>query len=82
VDDPRTSLPVLSPYGRDTHLRDAAHALDLAVAKAVQIAKEYLTAALVEAVDLGIGHGHGPLNHFLGRQVENLSRAPLTRRRA
>jgi hydroxymethylpyrimidine/phosphomethylpyrimidine kinase len=40
------------------------------VKEAVGAAKAYLTAALQAAVDLGIGHGHGPLNHFLGRQVE------------
>jgi hydroxymethylpyrimidine/phosphomethylpyrimidine kinase len=36
------------------------------VHEAVRIAKEYLTAALRAAVDLHIGEGHGPLNHFLG----------------
>ncbi len=36
------------------------------VPEAVRIAKAYLTAALRAAVDLRIGHGHGPLNHFLG----------------
>ncbi len=40
------------------------------VSEAVRIAKAYLTAALQAAVDIGIGHGHGPLNHFLGREVE------------
>jgi hydroxymethylpyrimidine/phosphomethylpyrimidine kinase len=40
------------------------------VQEAVRIAKSYLTAALRAAVALQIGHGHGPLNHFLGRQVE------------
>ena len=39
------------------------------VPAAVRIAKEYLTAALRAAVDLHIGHGHGPLNHFLGQEV-------------
>jgi hydroxymethylpyrimidine/phosphomethylpyrimidine kinase len=39
------------------------------VPEAVRNAKEYLTAALRAAVDLQIGHGHGPLNHFLGGQV-------------
>lgn len=38
--------------------------------EAVRIAKAYLTAALEAAVDLEIGQGHGPLNHFLGRQVD------------
>ncbi len=41
-----------------------------AVREAVQDAKAYLTAALRAAVDLEVGHGHGPLNHFLGRGVE------------
>jgi hydroxymethylpyrimidine/phosphomethylpyrimidine kinase len=40
------------------------------VREAVRIAKAYLTAALRAAVDLHIGHGHGPLNHFLGQQVD------------
>lgn len=40
------------------------------VAQAVRIAKAYLTAALRAAVDLQIGHGHGPLNHFLGREID------------
>ena len=39
------------------------------VPEAVRIAKAYLTAALRAAVDLQIGHGHGPLNHFLGWEV-------------
>ena len=39
------------------------------VPEAVRIAKAYLTAALRAAVDLLIGHGHGPLNHFLGWEV-------------
>ncbi len=34
------------------------------VADAVQAAKEYLTATLRASVNLGIGHGHGPMNHF------------------
>lgn len=40
------------------------------VQQAVQAAKAYLTAALRAAVNLQIGHGHGPLNHFLGRGVD------------
>ena len=40
------------------------------VREAVRIAKVYLTAAIEAAVDMGVGHGHGPLNHFLGRAVE------------
>jgi hydroxymethylpyrimidine/phosphomethylpyrimidine kinase len=42
----------------------------LPVREAVRIAKAYLTAAIEAAVDMGIGHGHGPLNHFLGRAVQ------------
>lgn len=34
------------------------------VADAVQAAKEYLTATLRASVNLAIGHGHGPMNHF------------------
>ncbi|MFQ6100298.1 MAG: bifunctional hydroxymethylpyrimidine kinase/phosphomethylpyrimidine kinase [Anaerolineae bacterium] len=40
------------------------------VQEAVCVAKAYLTATLRAAVDLQIGHGHGPLNHFLGREVD------------
>jgi hydroxymethylpyrimidine/phosphomethylpyrimidine kinase len=40
------------------------------VGEAVQAAKAYLTAAVRAGVDLGVGHGHGPLNHFLGRTVD------------
>jgi hydroxymethylpyrimidine/phosphomethylpyrimidine kinase len=40
------------------------------VRDAVRIAKGYLTAAIEAAVDIGVGHGHGPLNHFLGRTVD------------
>ncbi len=34
------------------------------VGDAVQAAKEYLTATLRASVNLGIGHGHGPMDHF------------------
>lgn len=40
------------------------------VVEAVRIAKAYLTAALQAAKALHIGRGHGPLNHFLGWQVD------------
>ena len=40
------------------------------VRDAVRIAKAYLTAAIEAAVDMGVGRGHGPLNHFLGRKIE------------
>lgn len=40
------------------------------VQSAIGTAKAYLSATLRAAVDLGIGHGHGPLNHFLGREVD------------
>lgn len=33
------------------------------IKKAVHIAKAYLTAAIQSAVNLNIGHGHGPTNH-------------------
>ncbi len=36
------------------------------VAKAVGIAKDYLTQTLRASVGLEIGHGHGPMNHFSG----------------
>lgn len=35
--------------------------------EAVSIAKKYLTATLHASTNLQIGHGHGPLNHFLVR---------------
>jgi len=38
--------------------------------EAVRFAKAYLTAAIRAADEMGIGHGHGPLNHFLGREIE------------
>lgn len=41
-----------------------------AVRMAIDTAKAYLTAALRAAVDLHIGQGHGPLNHFLGQEVD------------
>jgi hydroxymethylpyrimidine/phosphomethylpyrimidine kinase len=31
---------------------------------AVGVAKEYVTGAIRAGVDLGVGHGHGPVNHF------------------
>ena len=34
------------------------------VREAIRISKDYLTAALQAAVDLDIGQGHGPLQHF------------------
>jgi len=40
-----------------------------AALEAVRIAKAYLLAAMRAAEGLHIGHGHGPLNHFLGREV-------------
>lgn len=38
--------------------------------EAVHSAKAYLTAAIRMADDMRVGHGHGPLNHFLGQMVE------------
>lgn len=39
------------------------------VQEAVQIAKAYVTAAIRAAMGWQIGHGHGPLDHFLGQVV-------------
>ena len=39
------------------------------VPEAVGAAKAYLNAVLRASVDLHLGQGHGPLNHFLGREV-------------
>ncbi|MFX1573801.1 MAG: bifunctional hydroxymethylpyrimidine kinase/phosphomethylpyrimidine kinase [Promethearchaeota archaeon] len=40
------------------------------IRKAVHIAKAYLTAAIKSAVDLNIGHGHGPTNHSQDSTVD------------
>jgi hydroxymethylpyrimidine/phosphomethylpyrimidine kinase len=40
------------------------------IAEAVRRAKAYLLAAMRAADDLGMGHGHGPLNHSLGQAVQ------------
>ena len=40
------------------------------VREAVQTAKLYLTATIRAAVDLEIGQGHGPLNHFPNQEVD------------
>ena len=40
------------------------------VEKAVHIAKAYLTRIIQNAQNLNIGHGYGPLNHFLSRELE------------
>ncbi len=37
--------------------------------EAIRTAKAYLFLALREAANLSLGRGHGPLNHFLGREV-------------
>ncbi|MEJ2279313.1 MAG: bifunctional hydroxymethylpyrimidine kinase/phosphomethylpyrimidine kinase [Candidatus Lokiarchaeota archaeon] len=37
---------------------------------AVKIAKEYLTETIKKADEMNIGAGHGPLNHFLGKNIE------------
>jgi len=39
------------------------------VREAVGAAKGYLTAALRAAVEMQIGRGHGPLNHFLDQEI-------------
>lgn len=41
----------------------------LPVREAVGVAKAYVTAALRAGAMLKIGHGHGPLDHFLGREL-------------
>jgi hydroxymethylpyrimidine/phosphomethylpyrimidine kinase len=40
------------------------------VIKSVQIAKNYLTTLLRSSVNFEIGAGHGPLNHFLGWEMD------------
>lgn len=42
----------------------AGLARGLALESAVRAAKDYLTAALVAADSLSVGHGHGPVHHF------------------
>ncbi|MEA3375144.1 MAG: bifunctional hydroxymethylpyrimidine kinase/phosphomethylpyrimidine kinase [Chloroflexota bacterium] len=62
---------------RNTHGTGCTYASSIAaelakghsVRDAVATAKAYLTAALQAAVDLDIGEGHGPIDHFLGQQV-------------
>ncbi len=73
VELPAPRIPTKNTHGTGCTFASAI-AAELAKGKsplqAVRIAKAYLTAALKAAVDLHIGHGHGPLNHFLGSQVE------------
>lgn len=47
----------------------AEMAKDSDIIKAIHIAKAYLTATLRSAATLEIGKGHGPVNHFLGKEV-------------
>jgi len=42
----------------------AALALGYGLGDAVASAKDYVTRIIAASVDLGIGHGHGPMNHF------------------
>ncbi len=42
----------------------AALALGSPMADAVASAKEYVTRIIAASVDLGIGHGHGPMDHM------------------
>jgi hydroxymethylpyrimidine/phosphomethylpyrimidine kinase len=57
---------------RNTHgtgcTLSAAIAAELALGRdlesAVRAAKSYVTAAIAAAVDINVGHGHGPLHHF------------------
>jgi hydroxymethylpyrimidine/phosphomethylpyrimidine kinase len=62
-------VPTLNTHGTGCTFASAI-AAELAkgqvVGEAVAAAKAYLTAAVRAGVDLGIGHGHGPLNHFPG----------------
>lgn len=38
----------------------------LELKSAIEKSKKYVTGAITASVDMGIGHGHGPLNHFYG----------------
>lgn len=40
------------------------------IEKAIHIAKAYLTTLIKNAQNLTIGSGHGPLNHFLSKELE------------
>ena len=40
------------------------------IEKAIHIAKAYLTTLIKNAQNLNIGSGHGPLNHFLSKELE------------
>ncbi|MDQ7028396.1 MAG: bifunctional hydroxymethylpyrimidine kinase/phosphomethylpyrimidine kinase [Ardenticatenia bacterium] len=71
-------LPAPRVHTRNTHGTGCTFASAIAAElakgyqplEAVRRARAYLLAALNTAVDLHIGKGHGPLNHFLGQEVE------------
>lgn len=46
-------------------------ALGHPLAEAVKGAKQYITEAIMRASDFTIGHGHGPVNHFITNRDEN-----------
>ncbi|MCS7221113.1 MAG: bifunctional hydroxymethylpyrimidine kinase/phosphomethylpyrimidine kinase [Anaerolineae bacterium] len=48
------------------------------IVDAIRIAKAYLTATLQAAAALQIGRGHGPLNHWLGQEVEGKATVHVT----
>jgi hydroxymethylpyrimidine/phosphomethylpyrimidine kinase len=46
----------------------ASLALGLPLGEALVSAKEYITRIIAASVELGLGHGHGPMDHFAGRR--------------
>jgi hydroxymethylpyrimidine/phosphomethylpyrimidine kinase len=51
------------------------------IKKAIHIAKAYLTTLIKNAQNLNIGNGHGPLNHFLSKELEiDLNSVKVNRR--
>jgi len=49
----------------------AGLALGLALPEAIASAKDYISAIIAASVDLGLGHGHGPMDHFATRHVRD-----------
>jgi hydroxymethylpyrimidine/phosphomethylpyrimidine kinase len=62
---PRIDTPHTHGTGCTLSAAIAAYlALGEPLPSAIERAKTYLTAALVSGRDLGVGHGHGPVDHL------------------
>lgn len=59
-------IPTCNDHGTGCTLSAAITALlpVLSLEESVQYAKDYMTGALRTAVQLNVGHGHGPVHHF------------------